>query len=65
MNASFKPTKIALFISALISSAAFAATPASVIIDSSTAAAGRIVNLPSGSNVSFINVSVDDALVTM
>ncbi|WP_436858924.1 autotransporter outer membrane beta-barrel domain-containing protein [Citrobacter tructae] len=65
MNASFKPTKIALVISALISSSAFAATPSSIIVDSSTAAAERTVTLPTGSNVSSVNVSVEDAMVKM
>ena len=65
MNTSFKPTKIALVISALISSSAFAATPSSIIVDSSTAAADRTVTLPTGSNVSSVNVSVEDAMVKM
>ena len=67
MSMAFKPKKIALFISAIISSAAFAASaaPASVIVNSSTSSSDRTVSLPTGSDVSYISVSVDDGLVTM
>lgn len=67
MSMSFKPKKIALFISAIISSAAFSASaaPASVIVNSSTPSSDRTVSLPAGSDVSYINVSVGDGLVTM
>ncbi|KFC13254.1 outer membrane autotransporter, partial [Trabulsiella guamensis ATCC 49490] len=67
MSTYFKPTKIALFISAILSSAAVvaASAPASIIIDESTASDKRTVNLPTGSNVSYINIGTNDARVTM
>ncbi|HIF4730004.1 TPA: autotransporter outer membrane beta-barrel domain-containing protein [Citrobacter amalonaticus] len=67
MSTSFKPNKIALFVSAILSSAVFTAAAGadSVTISNSTASDNRTVNLATGSDVSYINVSVSDGLVKM
>lgn len=60
-----KPTKIALILSAILSTASSPAFSSqdSYVIDQSTASDNRTINVPSGSDISYIDVSVDDGLV--
>ncbi|EMK5832338.1 autotransporter outer membrane beta-barrel domain-containing protein [Citrobacter sedlakii] len=67
MNISFKPNKVALFVSAILSSAVYsaAAAPVSTVIDASTASDKRTVILPDGNDVSFVDVRVADGRVIL